>query len=164
MASTIISASIRHQAGSGSIPPIMTASAPVSAVIAAAIAAIPAIAVFAIGHTWFFALGIPSAAISGWLIGPAIRSDGDIFGPAMGMALLPIAIADALFLLRPDMTTATGADAIAPLLFGWLLGLIVIGFPMLIVTIPCAAIWALLVRRLVRPGVGRPFAAERKAA
>ena len=60
MASSIISADVRDQAGSGSIPPIMTASAPVGAAIAALIARIPAIAGFALGHTWFFALGLPA--------------------------------------------------------------------------------------------------------
>jgi len=60
MASTIISADVRDQAGSGSIPPIMTASAPIGAAIAAVIALIPAIAGFALGHTWFFALAVPA--------------------------------------------------------------------------------------------------------
>lgn len=89
MASTIISAAVRDQADGDSVPPMMTGSALVGAVVAAAIAVIPAIAGFVIGHTWFFALGIPSAAISGWLIGPAFRGDRDLFGPAMVMALLP---------------------------------------------------------------------------
>jgi hypothetical protein len=164
MASTIISAAVPDQDGGHNDPPMMTGSAPVGAVVAAAIAVVPAIAGFAIAHTWFFALGIPSAAISGWLIGPAIRSEGGIFGPTMGMALLPIAIADAFFLLRPDMTTATGADAIAPLLVASILGLIIIGFPMVIVTIPCAVAWALVVRKLARRGFGRPDATPRNAA
>jgi hypothetical protein len=82
------------------------------------------------------------------------------------VAALTIGLADALAVV-PAMVSSgggyasQGADPIAATAFvvlaslvAWLLGLIVVGLLSLGVTIPCAVIWALLVRSLIRRGIG----------
>jgi len=115
---------------------------------------------------WFLALGIPAAALSGWFIGPAIQGDGWPLRPTIAMATLTIGFADALAVVATMIRwdggyAAQGVDAISATAFilftsvvTWLLGLIVVGLLSLAVTIPCAVIWALLVRGLIRRGVG----------
>jgi hypothetical protein len=78
------------------------------------------------------------------------------------MALATIPIADVFVvvgvLVATFFTTPTTLDPIgliAALAAVWLIGLVLIGLPMLVVTAPCAIVWALVVRALVsrRPGM-----------
>jgi hypothetical protein len=164
MASTIISAAVRDQAD-GDTHPIMTASRPVGAGVACAIAVVAALLGFAISQSGFLGVGVPAAAIAGWVLGPGIRARGGLVGPAFGMTILTIAVADGLFILgaagNPGGATAEGIWGYVAL---WAIGLVIIGIPMLILTVPCALIWAYIVRRLAREGMGNPAATERKAA
>ena len=115
---------------------------------------------------WFLALGIPSAIVIGWFFGPSVRSDGWPVRPTIAMATLTIGLADALAVV-PAMVSSGGGyasqsvdpiSATAFVLFAslvtWFLGLIVVGLLSLGVTIPCAVVWALLVRSLIRRGIG----------
>ena len=81
------------------------------------------------------------------------------------MTILTIAVADGLFILgaasNPGGATAEGIWGYIAL---WAIALVLVGIPMLIVTVPCALLWAFIVRRLARDGMGNPSAPERKAA
>ena len=134
---------------------------------AAAVVAIAATLIAAgLNGGWFLALGIPSATVIGWFFGPSVRSDGWPIRPTIAMATLTIGLADALAVV-PAMVNSgggyasQGADPISATAFvllaslvTWFLGLIVVGLLSLGVTIPCAVIWALLVRSLIRRGIG----------
>ena len=163
MTSTIISATVTDQVGADGVP-IMTGSRPLGAAVAAGIAVIAAFLGFAIGNTEFLGLGIPAAAISAWLLSPSIRSQGGIAGPAVGMAVSSIAIADAWLVLGSVSSSASGSEAIVGAFGLWAIGLLVVGIPMLIVTAPCGIAWAVIVRRLARDGVGRPLTDQQGAA
>ncbi|HTG42194.1 MAG TPA: hypothetical protein VK697_11345 [Methylomirabilota bacterium] len=164
MASTIISATVRDQADSDT-DPIMTASRPVGAAVACAIAVVAAFLGFAISQSGFLGVGVPAAAIAGWFLGPSIRTGGGLFGPAFGMAIVTIAIADGLFIVGAAGNSGGAAsEAIWGYLGLWAIGLLIVGIPMLILTVPCALVWAFIVRKLARDGMGISSAPERKAA
>jgi hypothetical protein len=134
------------------------------------VAAVVAIAATLIAATlnggWFLALGIPAASVTGWYLGPGVRSDCLPLRPTIGMATLTIGLTDAFAvvatMLRWDGGYAgQGADLISATAFilytsvvTWLLGLIVVGLLSLAVTIPCAVLWALIVRSLIGRGIG----------
>jgi len=164
MASTISSGAVRDQADSDT-EPSMTASRPVGAGVATAIAVVAAFLGFAISQSGFLGVGVPAAAIAGWFLGPSIRTGRGVVGPALGMAILTIAIADGLFIVgAAGNSVGAGADAIGGFVALWSIGVVLVGIPMLILTVPCALLWAFIVRKLVRDGMGIPSAPERKAA
>jgi hypothetical protein len=164
MASTIISAAVRDRAD-GDTNPIMTASRPVGAGIACAIAVAAAFLGFAISQSGFLGVGVYAAAIAGWFLGPSIRTRGGLAGPAFGMAILTIAMADGLFVLgAADNSGGAAADAIGGYLALWAVGIVLVGIPMLILTLPCALLWAFIVRKVTHEGMGIRSAPERKVA
>jgi hypothetical protein len=105
-------------------------------------------------------LGSPAAALAGWIVGPRIRPGKGFVGAALAMAILTTVVADAIIVLVWVTTTmASGATStpIATALGGslvlWGLGLVFVGIPMLLVTVPCGLIWAAFVRRSAGPNV-----------
>ena len=164
MASTIISAAVRDQADSDT-DPIMIATRPGGAGVATAIAVVAAFLGFAISQSGFLGVGVPAAAIAGWFLGPSVRTGSGVVGPALGMAILTIAVADGLFIVgAAGNSGGVAADGIGGYVALWSIGVVLVGIPMLIVTVPCALLWAFIVRKLVRDGMGIPPASERKAA
>ena len=100
-------------------------------------------------------IGIPAATVAGWFLGPKIPPIGGLAGVAAGMAILSIAIADALVVVPSTVTSASSSygasDPLSAVTSGlalWGIGLVFVGIPMLIVTVPCGFVWAVLVRRL----------------
>jgi hypothetical protein len=134
------------------------------AIVAAGVALVATILAIAIGQVWGMALGIPAATLSGWLLAPRIRTDRRPFGTILSMAALTIAIADAMVVLGFGVASVVGgsvpfgdvgvlelvASAAVFAVVTWLLGMILVGIISLFVTVPCAAVWALLVRKLAR--------------
>jgi hypothetical protein len=154
MASTIISAAVGDRAGDTFS--IMTGTRPVGAAVASAIAIVAAFVTYSIGHSDFLGLGIPAAAIAGWLLGPSVWSGGRLAGPTLGMGMLTVAIADALFVLGATATPSeAAAGAIGRYVALWVVGLVLVGIPMLFVTVPCGLLWAFIMRKLARDGIGR---------
>jgi hypothetical protein len=101
-------------------------------------------------------IGIPAATVAGWFLGPKVSPSGGLAGVAVGMAILTIAIADALVVV-PTMVASSasssygGSDPLSAVTSGlalWGIGLVFVGIPMLIPTVPCGFVWAMLVRRL----------------
>ena len=131
------------------------------------IALVPAIAGGIPTSSLFFALGIPAAGIVGGLLGPSVRERSGLGGTALSMAVLTIVVADLLLLggaliqvvISP---TSLGTTSVATAIFGLayigMIGLVIVGVPMLVVTIPCAFIWTFVLRRLVQRGDGRQAA------
>jgi hypothetical protein len=164
MASTIISAAVRDQADSDT-DPIMIATRPVGAGVACAIAVVAAFLGFAISQSAFLGVGVPAAAIAGWFLGPSIHTGGGLVGPAFGMAILTIAVADGLVIVgAAGNSGGAAADAIWGYVGLWSIGIVLVGIPMLILTVPCALVWAFIVRRLAREGIGSPTTPEPKTA
>lgn len=166
MTTTIQSASVASDAAVPILVPAMHGRRAPGAIVAAGIAVAGTIIGVAIGQEWGVALGIPAAAVSGWLLAPRIRTDRSPIGVILAMAALTIAIADAMVVIGLGVASAIagggpfGELAVLELIGGaivfWLLGLIIVGILSLTVTIPCAAVWALVVRRLARDGMGSP--------
>jgi hypothetical protein len=131
------------------------------AAVGVAVAAAPAVAAYAYADTAFLAAGIPGALLVGALLGPRIRGDGPIAGVVVAMATLAIVVADAVVctwaIIEPGLERLGGTD-VATLIVGGIYigaaGLVIVGVPMLLVTLPCAFVWALVVRELVRRGRG----------
>lgn len=139
-------------------------------IVGGSVAAVVAIAATLIAATlnggWFLALGIPAASVTGWYLGPGVRGDGWPLRPTIAMATLTIGLADAFAVVATMLRwdggyAAQGVDLISATAFilftsvvTWLLGLIVVGLLSLAVTIPCAVVWALIVRSLIRRGIG----------
>src|SRR5262245_6266025 len=148
-----------------SAPASRGASRILGAFVAVAIASVVTIVTIPMGPAPLFALGIPAAAIVGAWLGPQVRP-AEGLGTVIGlMATATVLVAETLLLggwlvaalTIPDMSGSTDLPtAIAGGLFVGLIGLVIVGGPMLLVTTPCAAAWALIVRRLVRDrdGVG----------
>jgi len=145
---------------------VLRASRSLGAGTAFAVAVVATLIGASLNGGWFLALGIPAAALGGWFLGPAIRGDGWSLRPTIAMATLTIGLADA-FAVVPAMISSgggyatQGVDPISAVAFvllstvvTWLLGLVIVGFLSLAVTIPCAVIWALFVRSLIRQGIG----------
>jgi hypothetical protein len=154
MASTIIPAAVGDRAGDTFS--IMTGTRPVGAAVASAIAIVAAFVTYAIGHSDFLGLGVPAAAIAGWLLGPSVWRGGGLAGPTLGMGMLTVAIADALFVLGATATPSeAAAGAIGRYVALWVVGLVLVGIPMLIVTVPCGLLWVFIMRKLARDGIGR---------
>jgi hypothetical protein len=100
-------------------------------------------------------IGIPAATVAGWFLGPKVPVSGGLAGVAAGMAILTIAIADALVVVPSMVASASSSygpsDPLSAVTSGlalWGIGLVFVGIPMLIVTVPCGLVWAVLVRRL----------------
>lgn len=130
------------------------------AVVAIAIAAVPAILGLVLGRSPFLAAGVPAAAIVGALLGPSVRAREPIAALAFAMASITIAVADVvvvLWLLIEASLTPPGTS-LGSATFGigyvGVLGLFIVGIPMLVVTTPCAIVWGHAVRRLVENGHG----------
>ena len=109
----------------------------------------------------FLAIGVPAAALVGALMGPSVRAQTGIAVPALAMATLTIAFADALMVAGfglAEVLSPTGTDNPLAVLVGvgvlWLIGLVLVGVPMLAATVPCAVAWVLILRLLVRHGHG----------
>jgi hypothetical protein len=145
--------------------PLERGTRALGAVVAAAVALVPATAGLFLAGTLFLAIGIPAAAIAGALLGPSIRSTSANGGATVLMATLSVALGDAIVVVW--LILAAGADA-SGLRSGaesvWsssihlgILGLAAVGIPMLLITIPCAIVWAVAVRSLVarEPSTGR---------
>jgi hypothetical protein len=162
MASRIVSASDRDTTASDG-PAMMTANRPVGAAVGSAIAIVAAFLAYGIGQTDFLGVGIPAAALSGWLLGPTIQSRGGVVGPGIGMATLTIAIADALFILGSLADPASSVQTFSRAFELWLVGLVFVGIPMLVVTVPCGVVWVLAVRKLASDGFHIGAATQRDA-
>jgi hypothetical protein len=101
-------------------------------------------------------IGIPAATVAGWFLGPKVPLGGGVAGVAIGMAVLTTAIADALVVVPTVVASAASSSvggidplgAVAGGLAFWGLGLVFVGIPILIITVPCGLVWAVLVRRL----------------
>jgi hypothetical protein len=104
-------------------------------------------------------LGIPAATIAGWWLGPRISPTSDLIVITVAMALATVAIADTLVVIPLGIGSATTASlvgsidpfrGIAASLFLWFFGFILVGVPIMVVTVPCGLLWAALVRKLAR--------------
>ena len=107
----------------------------------------------------YLALGIPAAALVGAWLGPTVGELTGARSAAFLMAVATIPVADAFVVLAvlfatffATPTTVDPAGPIVALGAIWLIGLVLVGLPMLVVTAPCAIVWALLVRATVRRG------------
>lgn len=167
IAAPVRSASIDRDPGMSSASVAMLrANRSLGAGAAAAIAVAATLIGAGLNGGWFLALGIPAATLCGWFLGPGVRGDGWPLRPTIAMATLTIGLADALAVVPAMISSGggyatQGVDPISAAAFVllasvviWLLGLIVLGLLSLAVTIPCAVIWALLVRGLIRRGIG----------
>ena len=155
MTSTIISAAVRVQPGSG-VGPMMTGSRSVGAAVAFGIAAAAALVAFWLTGFERLAVGVPAAAMSGCLLGPRIGGRGSVIGSSFVMATLTIGIADAVVLIWLAGGSTSGVvETITGVVGLWLAGLVFVGIPMLVVALPCAVAWAIVVRKLAREGIGR---------
>ena len=134
-----------------------------SAAVAAAIALLVTFVATSYGADPFVGLGIPSAAAVGAWLGPSVRDRGGLGGPVIAMAIVTILLAEALLLVgwlfQSASITSSGdaGDLIGTIVvLGWagVIGLVIIGGPMLLLTTPCAIAWALILRQLVRHGHG----------
>lgn len=164
MTATIQSTSISGEAGSVVRVPVWRGDRAQGAVVAAGIALAATILGIAIGQVWGMAIGIPAATISGWALAPRVRTDRSPLGAVVSMAALTIALADAMVVIGIGVATIIAGsvpfgevgllELIARAVFfgamSWLFGMIFVGIVSLLVTIPCAALWALGVRHLAR--------------
>jgi len=126
----------------------------IAAVIAFAVTLVPA--AFN-GPALFFATGIPAAAVVGALAAPSMTDRAGTISATLVMATITIALADAFVvvgLAAGAIASTTGTIDLPAGIVGmgglWLIGLVVVGVPMLILTTPCAIAWAWIVRRLPR--------------
>jgi hypothetical protein len=161
---TIQSASVTRELDNLILVPVTRGSRADGAIVAAGVALGVTILAIAIGQVWGMALGIPAATVSGWLLAPRIRSDRRPFGTILSMAALTISIADAMVVIGFGVASVVGgsvpfgdvgvlellASAAVFAVVTWLLGMILVGILSLFVTIPCATVWALIVRKLAR--------------
>ena len=133
------------------------------ALTAAMIALLAAGLALALGGDLFVLSAIPAAALVGAILGPSVWPGHSVWGAVAAMAALTVVVADMFVLvgLLVGAHLASGAAANADLAativgLGYigLIGLVIVGVPMLIVTTPCAIAWALIVRHLVSHGHG----------
>ena len=161
---TIQSASVTRGLDDLILVPVTRGSRADGAIVAAGVALGATILAIAIGQVWGMALGIPAACVSGWLLAPRIRSDRRPLGTIFSMAALTISIADAMVVTGFGVASVVGgsvpfgdvgvlellASAVVFAVVTWLLGMILVGILSLFVTIPCATVWALIVRKMAR--------------
>lgn len=103
-------------------------------------------------------LGIPAATVAGWILGPTVKPANGIGGISVAMAVVTVAIADALVILALGVGSLTSSStggldplaAIAGAVILWGIGFVVVGIPMLFITVPCGLVWAVVVRMLAR--------------
>jgi hypothetical protein len=127
------------------------------ATVGVSIAIVAAAAALALGSP-FIAAGIPAAALAGWIVGPQIRPGDGFVGASIAMTALTTALADAVIVgvlvaamfMSGSPTHTSIPAALGGSLVLWGLGLVFVGIPMLLVTVPCGLIWAGVVRRLAR--------------
>ena|SRR6266487_6823379 len=107
-------------------------------------------------------IGIPAATIAGWRLGPKVPPAGGVAGMGTAMAVVTIAIADALFVIPVIASTGTDLlNGIAAAMLWWVVGFAIVGIPIMTVVVPCALVWTVVVQRLARgssyvaPGVSR---------
>jgi hypothetical protein len=134
------------------------------AVVAIAIAAVPATAGLFLAGNPFLVLGLPAAAVAGVVLGPSIRAREPVAGVVVAMATLSIGVGYGIVVGSMIVDAAAGSSGLG---FGpgsvWtgiayvaMLGLMIVGVPMLLVTVPCAMVWGFVVRRLIEGGRGIP--------
>ena len=117
----------------------------------------------------FLALGIPAATIAGWRLGPKVTSSGGVVGMAVAMGVATVAVADALVVVGSlGLSSASGGTDLLATIGGgvvvWSIGFVVVGIPMMILTIPCGVVWAVLVGALARQNARTVSDVERRAA
>jgi hypothetical protein len=105
----------------------------------------------------FLAIGIPAATVAGWLLGPSVRAGAGNIGAAVAMGVTTVALADAFVVLGSAAASlfvndASGGNAILDAIAGsmiiWIIGFVIVGLPMLLITAPCGLVWAAVVRSL----------------
>lgn len=137
------------------------ASRRLGAAVGAAVAGTVALIAAPLGAP-FLALGIPAATVSGWWLGPGVRTTEGIAGSSLKMAAATVILADAMlmtgsavvnFIVVDPFGGTSITNLIAGSVFLFAAGLVIVGIPMLLVTIPCGLAWAALVRRATRPQV-----------
>lgn len=143
----------------------LRASRVLGAAVAAAVAVAATLIAAGMSGGWFIALGIPAATFSGWLLGPTVRNVGWPLTATIWMATLTVALADAIAVATVISSgggyATEGVEPLSAMAFVlvasaviWLFGFTIVGLLSLVLTIPCAVVWALLVRSLIRRGVG----------
>ena len=116
------------------------------ALLGGAIALVPAAGALLLLDNTFLLLGVPAAFVAGAALAPAVRANA-MAEAVLAMAALTTALAEVItFLVRPHELPAPADVEI------FALGLIFVGVPMSVLTVPCALVWAVLVRRVGRPG------------
>jgi hypothetical protein len=122
-------------------------------VVALAIAAVEAVAG---GERWvdlpIGLVGTIPATVIGWCLGPSAVAEGLRTAvpvvPAMAIGVILVADAIVVVALFADPFRTGAADpaalVAAPLLYLW--GLVLVGGPMLVITLPAAVVWLVLVR------------------
>ena len=156
-------------------------SARLGAMVAAAICGVIAIGGWIVqpdGSQMVGLLGLPAATILGYrLAGRVIAADRQgaaVVGSGLAIgtvlvtdALVVIAMVGELLLDSADLLAGRGlielaaglatdiATAIATALFLYLMGALIVGVPILLVTVPAAMAWAILVRFLAGRGLAR---------
>lgn len=96
--------------------------------------------------------------MAGWILGPTVKPANGIGGISVAMAVVTVAIADALVILALGVGSLTSSStggldplaAIAGAVILWGIGFVVVGIPMLFITVPCGLVWAVVVRMLAR--------------
>ena len=84
-------------------------------------------------------IGIPAATVAGWFLGPKIPPIGGLAGVVVPST---VTSASSSYGASDPLSAVTSGLAL------WGIGLVFVGIPMLIVTVPCGFVWAVLVRRL----------------
>jgi hypothetical protein len=106
----------------------------------------------------FLLLGIPAAMAAGWVLAPRVGPSTDLAGLGAAMGGLTVVLADTMLMVGAaaaslDSNGDMPRDLVAGVIgmtFFWMVGLLVVGLPVLILTIPCGVLWVFLVRRLSR--------------
>jgi hypothetical protein len=134
--------------GQGAEPPI--GSQWTGAAVAASVAFVAGLVGLGFGAPLLL-IGIAAVTIAGWRLGPKVRPAGGVAGMTVAMAVVTIASADALFVIPAVASTGTDLlTGIAAAMLWWAVGFVVVGIPMMTVVVPCALVWAVVVRRLAR--------------
>jgi hypothetical protein len=112
------------------------------AVVGGLIALVPATAALVAFDSLFLALGVPAAFAAGALVAPAVRTNA-IAEAVLAMAALTTLLGEATMVVAQpsDLPTPGSIETFA-------LGLIFVGVPLAVVTVPCALAWALILQRI----------------
>ena len=109
-------------------------------------AVVPVVIALVAFRSTFLVLGVPAAIIAGAVVAPLVRSRA-IAEAVIPMAALTTVLAEVLSLVAPphDLPAPGSVELFA-------FGLLLVGIPLAVVTVPCAMIWAHLVRRAALRG------------